>query len=66
LSAEEIVNTEDATKKNKQDAYLEAQKKKKEKKAQNAAASQAGQEDPDQVEFTKIDIRVGKIVKARR
>jgi len=48
------------------ESYQEAQKRKKENKAQNVAASRKGQKcvsDPDQPEFTKTDIRVGKIVK---
>jgi len=51
-------------KNSKRESYEEAQKRKKEKKAQLKKASKAGQQqNPDQPEFTKMDIRVGKIVK---
>ena len=51
---------------NKNAAYLEAQRLKKEKKARECAASKAAQKgggDSNQPEFTKIDIRVGQITK---
>eukprot|EP00804_Cyclotella_cryptica_P014236 CCRYP_005650-RA/>CCRYP_005650-RA protein AED:0.27 eAED:0.27 QI:1173/0.75/0.8/1/0.5/0.2/5/0/470 len=61
---EKNLSKEDASKK-KQFSYEEAQRLKKEKKAKEIAASKAGQknEDADQPEFTKIDIRVGQIKK---
>jgi len=65
LSDEEVNDTEAAAAK-KKESHAEAQKRKKEKKAQEIAkskASQAGEGDPNQPEFTKLDIRVGKIVK---
>lgn len=49
----------------KKESHLELQQRKKEKQAQNIAASQAGQQSggEEQSEFTKIDIRVGQVVK---
>lgn len=48
----------------KKESYEEAQRRKKEAKSKNAAKSKEGQAtETDQPEFTKIDIRVGKIVK---
>ena len=50
----------------KKESYEEAQRRKKEKKAKEIAASKKGQQNSaasDQPEFTKIDIRVGKIIK---
>ena len=55
---------------NKKLAYEEAQRLKKEKKAQESAARKAALQGDaagdDQPEFTKIDIRVGRITKVRR
>ena len=66
ISDEERLNAEEAAKK-KAESYAEAQRRKKEKKAKMAASSRAGQKnsggDGDQSEFTKVDIRVGKITK---
>lgn len=61
LSHEEL-SAADLSKKKKED-YAEAQKRKKEKKAANAAKSQAGLADSNQPEFTKMEIRVGLITK---
>lgn len=47
----------------KKESYEEAQRRKKEDKARQKAASKAGNAASDQPEFTKVDIRVGKIVK---
>jgi methionyl-tRNA synthetase len=47
----------------KKESYEEAQRRKKEAKAKQAAAAKAGQVDDNQPDFTKVDIRVGKIVK---
>lgn len=49
----------------KKESHLELQQRKKEKQAQNIAASQASQQSggEDQPEFTKMDIRVGQILK---
>jgi methionine--tRNA ligase beta chain len=48
----------------KKESYEEAQRRKKEAKAKQSAAGKIGQqEDSNQPEFTKVDIRVGKIVK---
>ena len=49
----------------KKESHAEAQKRKKEMKAQAIANSKQAQQggDPNQPEFTKLDIRVGKIVK---
>ncbi|KAG7366316.1 methionine-tRNA ligase [Nitzschia inconspicua] len=48
----------------KKESYEEAQRRKKEAKAKQSAAGKGGQqENSDQPEFTKVDIRVGKIVK---
>lgn len=48
----------------KKESYEEAQRRKKEAKAKQSAAGKKGQEEEsDQPEFTKVDIRVGKIVK---
>lgn len=67
LTEDEKLNAKDAAKK-KAESIAEAQRKKKEKKAMAIASSQAGQKNnsggnDDQPNFTKIDIRVGKIVK---
>jgi len=64
LSDEELQDASAATSK-KKESHVEAQRRKKEKKAQAIANSKKSQEgdDPDQPEFTKLDIRVGKIVK---
>jgi len=64
LSDDEKLSAAEAAKKNKE-SYEEAQRRKKEKKAKSAAASKAGQQTSatNQPEFTKVDIRVGKIVK---
>ena len=48
------------------ESHAEAQKRKKEKKAAIISANKAGQDalaDTDQSEFTKMDIRVGQIIK---
>ena len=48
----------------KKESYEEAQRRKKEAKAKQSAAGKKGQQaDSNQPEFTKVDIRVGKIVK---
>lgn len=70
IISEEEQAAEEAKKK-KAASYAEAQRLKKEKKANAIAASKAGQKkkgggggaDPNQPEFTKMDIRVGQIVK---
>lgn len=64
FSDEEMADKKNASAK-KKESYEEAQRKKKEKKAAEIAKSQQGQEsgDPDQPEFTKMEIRVGKITK---
>ncbi len=67
VSEEERLNAEEAAKK-KAESIAEAQRKKKEKKAKAIASSKAGQKkggggDDDQPEFTKMEIRVGKIIK---
>ncbi len=68
ISEEERLNAEEAAKKKAQ-SIAEAQRKKKEKKAQAIASSKAGQKkdggngDDNQPDFTKIEIRVGKINK---
>lgn len=70
LSDDEIKDKKAASFK-KKESLEEAQKRKKEQKAKAIAAGKQGQAaaaasesaDPDQPEFTKIDIRVGKIVK---
>lgn len=65
ITEEERLNAEEASKK-KAESYAEAQRRKKEKKARAAASSKAGQQKGDSVdqpEFTKVDIRVGKITK---
>jgi len=66
IATEEELNAAEAAKKKATD-YAEAQKRKKEKKAQNKKASQAGMgksgSDENQPDFTKIDIRVGLITK---
>jgi methionine--tRNA ligase beta chain len=61
LSDEEIQGQKVA----KKETYEEAQRRKKEQKEKAIAAGKKGQEsgDPNQPEFTKIDIRVGKIIK---
>ena len=63
LSEEEIKDAAAASAK-KKESYAEAQKRKKEKKAAEVASSKKGAAgDANQPEFTKMDIRVGKIVK---
>lgn len=64
MSEEEIKDAAAAAEKKKK-ALEDAQRKKKEKKAAAIANSKNAQQggDPDQPEFTKMDIRVGKIVK---
>jgi methionine--tRNA ligase beta chain len=65
LSEEEIKDAQGAASK-KKESYEEAQLRKKEKKAKEIAASKKGQQaspDSNQPEFTKIEIRVGKIIK---
>jgi methionine--tRNA ligase beta chain len=64
LSEEEINDKPSASSK-KKESYEDAQKRKKEKKAKEIAAAKQGQKsvDPNQPEFTKMEIRVGKIVK---
>jgi methionine--tRNA ligase beta chain len=64
MSAEEIQNAETAAG-SKKESYADAQKRKKEAKALLIAKSNNAQQSgaADQPEFTKIDIRVGKIVK---
>lgn len=61
---EKELSKKEASSKKKQ-SYEEAQRLKKEKKAKEAAAAKARQEGGgvDQPEFTKVDIRVGKITK---
>ena len=59
--SEEELKDKKGAKEKKKESYEEAQRRKKEKKAAEAAASKAGND--DQPEFTKMDIRVGKIVK---
>jgi methionine--tRNA ligase beta chain len=64
LSDEEIKDAAGAASQ-KKESHADAQKRKKEKKAAEIAAQQksAGSGDANQPEFTKIDIRVGKIIK---
>jgi len=69
VSEEERLSAEEAAKKKAQ-SIAEAQRKKKEKKAQAIASSKAGQKkgggadsNDNQPDFTKIEIRVGKINK---
>lgn len=57
------MNDKAAASSSKKESYEEAQRRKKEAKAKQSAAAKKGQEDFDQPEFTKVDIRVGKIVK---
>lgn len=61
VSEADMQDADNATSK-KKESHAEAQKRKKEAKAQMIAASKKG-EQGDQPEFTKIDVRVGKIVK---
>lgn len=61
MSDEELSATD--IKKKKNDDYEEAQRRKKEKKAAQFAKSKAAQAGSDQADFTKVDIRVGKITK---
>jgi len=61
LSDEEIKNASEASSK-KKESYADAQKRKKEAKAKQMAASKK-QQGAAQPEFTKMEIRVGKIVK---
>jgi methionine--tRNA ligase beta chain len=60
VSAEEATAGEASKKK---ETHAEAQKRKKDKQKKLIAASSAGNGDADQPEFTKMEIRVGKIVK---
>lgn len=66
MTEEEKLDAVEAAKK-KKDSYAEGKKRKMEKKANAVASSKAGQKNTvannDQPEFTKIDIRVGKIKK---
>lgn len=67
LSDEEMIDKKGAALK-KQESYVEAQKRKKEAKEKAIALSKDGQqqnneEDINQPEFTKMDIRVGEIIK---
>jgi len=64
FSEEELANKKNAST-NTKESYEEAQRRKKEKKAAEIAKAQNGQasRDPNQPEFTKIEIRVGKITK---
>ena len=65
VSEEEKLNAEQKKLKN-AESFAEAQRKKKEKKAQMIAQSKAAQKqggDINQSEFTKVDIRVGQITK---
>lgn len=47
----------------KKESYEEAQRRKKAEKAKQSAATKAANDAPPQPEFTKMDIRVGKITK---
>lgn len=47
----------------KKESYEDAQRRKKEQKAQQSAAAKAASDAPPQPEFTKMEIRVGKITK---
>jgi len=47
----------------KKESYEEAQRRKKEEKARQSAASKQAKDAPQQPEFTKMEIRVGKITK---
>ena len=60
-----LLGEEDPVANVKKESHAEAQQRKKEKQAQKIASSQANQQsgNDDQPEFTKIEIRVGKIVK---
>ncbi|CAJ1926044.1 unnamed protein product [Cylindrotheca closterium] len=64
FSDEELANKNEASTK-KKESYEEAQRRKKEKKAAEIAKAKQGQAsgDPNQPEFTKMEIRVGKITK---
>lgn len=64
FSDEELADKKQASAK-KKESYEEAQKRKKEKKAAEIAKAKQGQAsgDPNQPEFTKVEIRVGKITK---
>ena len=65
MSDEEQLNAEGASH-TKKESHAEAQQRKKEKQAKNIATSNAGQKTAaaaDQAEFTKMEIRVGKIMK---
>jgi methionine--tRNA ligase beta chain len=61
--SEEELKDKKGAKEKKKESYEEAQRRKKEKKAAEFAASKAAANAPAQPEFTKMDIRVGKIVK---
>lgn len=59
-----IVDAAETSGETKKESHEDAQKRKKEKKAAVIAASKVGQAaDTDQPEFTKMDIRVGQVVK---
>jgi len=64
FSEEELANKKNASG-NKKESYEEAQRRKKEKKAAEIAKARKGQVsgDPNQSEFTKMEIRVGKVTK---
>lgn len=47
----------------KKESFEEAQRRKKEEKARQSAASKQAKDAPSQPEFTKMEIRVGKITK---
>ena len=61
--SEEEVQDKAAAAAKKKETFEEAQRRKKEEKARQSAASKAAKEAPDQPEFTKMEIRVGKITK---
>jgi methionine--tRNA ligase beta chain len=62
--SEEELKDKKGAKENKKELYEEAQRRKKEKKAADIAAQSKGSAaGSNQPEFTKMDIRVGKIVK---
>eukprot|EP00934_Nitzschia_sp_Nitz4_P008399 Nitzschia sp. Nitz4//scaffold203_size38902//33863//36338//NITZ4_007667-RA/size38902-augustus-gene-0.45-mRNA-1//1//CDS//3329541445//8389//frame0 len=60
-SEEEMLDQAAAAAK-KKESYEQAQRRKKEGKAKQIAAAQKGQGAADQPDFTKVDIRVGKIL----
>ena len=63
--SDEEMKDKDAAAGKKKESYEEAQRRKKEAKAKAIATAKKGQEtgDPNQSDFTKMEIRVGKIVK---